>query len=61
MPLERVSGAVPRKLSKPFGIPSLSGSALLITNEMGYDLGQVQGSGYWCYQGKTLRDLVAEK
>ena len=40
---------------------SLSGSALLITNEMGYDWGQVQGSGYWCYQGKTLRDLVAEK
>ena len=40
---------------------SLSGSALLITNEMGYDWGQVQGSGYWCYQGRTLRDLVAEK
>ena len=40
---------------------SLSGSALLITNEMGYDWGQVQGSGYWCYQGKTLRDLVSEK
>jgi len=40
---------------------SLSGSALIITNEMGYDWGQVQGSGYWCYNGKTLRDLVAEK
>ena len=40
---------------------SLSGSALLITNEMGYDWGQVQGSGYWCYQGRTLRDLVSEK
>ena len=40
---------------------SLSGSALLITNEMGYDWGQVQGAGYWCYQGRTLRDLVAEK
>jgi len=40
---------------------TLSGSALLITNEMGYDWGQVQGAGYWCYQGKTLRDLVAEK
>ena len=40
---------------------SLSGSALLITNEMGYDWGQVQGAGYWCYQGKTLRDLVSEK
>ena len=40
---------------------SLSGSALLITNEMGYDWGQVQGSGYWCYQGKTLRDLISEK
>ena len=40
---------------------TLSGSALLITNEMGYDWGQVQGSGYWCYQGKTLRELVSEK
>jgi len=39
---------------------TLSGSALLITNEMGYDWGQVQGAGYWCYQGKTLRDLVSE-
>ena len=37
---------------------TLSGSALLVTNEMGYDWGQVQGAGYWCYQGKTLRDLV---
>jgi len=40
---------------------TLSGSALLVTNEMGYDWGQVQGAGYWCYQGKTLRDLVTEK
>ena len=40
---------------------TLSGSALLITNEMGYDWGQVQGAGYWCYQGKTLRELVSEK
>ena len=40
---------------------SLSGSALTVTNEMGYDWGRVQGSGYWCYNGKTLRDLVAEK
>ena len=40
---------------------SLSGSALIVTNEMGYDWGQVQGAGYWCYQGKSLRDLVSEK
>ena len=40
---------------------TLSGSALLITNEMGYDWGQVQGAGYWCYQGKTLSELVSEK
>ena len=40
---------------------SLSGSALIVTNEMGYDWGQVQGAGYWCYQGKTLRELVSEK
>lgn len=38
---------------------SLSGSALIVTNDMGYDWGQVQGAGYWCYQGKTLRDLVS--
>ena len=40
---------------------TLSGSALEITNEMGYDWGQVQGSGYWCFNGKTLRDLIQEK
>ena len=40
---------------------TLSGSALLVTNEVGYDWGQVQGAGYWCYQGKTLRELVSEK
>ena len=40
---------------------TLSGSALEITNDMGYDWGQVQGSGYWCYNGKTLRDLIQEK
>ena len=40
---------------------TLSGSALLVTNEMGYDWGQVQGAGYWCYQGKSLRDLRYEK
>jgi len=38
---------------------SLSGSALIVTNEMGYDWDQIQGAGYWCYQGKTLRDLVS--
>ena len=40
---------------------SLSGSALTITNELGYDWGQVQGAGYWCHQGRTLRDLVSER
>jgi len=40
---------------------SLSGSALIVTNEMGYDWGQVQGAGYWCYQEKTLRELVSDK
>ena len=40
---------------------TLSGSALLVINEMGYDWSQVQGSGYWCFQGKTLRDLISEK
>lgn len=40
---------------------TISGSALEILNEMGYDWGQVQGSGYWCYNGITLRDLIQEK
>ena len=40
---------------------TLSGSALLIINEMGYDWWRLQGAHYWCYQGKTLRKLVAEK
>tara|TARA_B100000795_G_scaffold246237_1_gene211799 strand:+ start:484 stop:1089 length:606 start_codon:yes stop_codon:yes gene_type:complete len=40
---------------------TLSGSALLVINEMGYDWSRVQGSGYWCFQGKTLRDLISEK
>ena len=40
---------------------SLSGSALLIIHEMGYKWRQVQGAVFWCYQEKTLRDLVSEK
>jgi hypothetical protein len=40
---------------------SLSGSALIVTNEMGYDWDRIQGAGYWCYQEKTLRDLISEK
>ena len=40
---------------------SLSGSALTITNEMGYEWGTVQGAGYWCHQGRTLRDLVSDR
>ena len=42
-------------------VTSLSASANTVLHEMGYDWGQVQGAGYWCYQGKTLRDLVSEK
>ena len=41
-------------------ITSLSGSALTITNEMGYNWGTVHGAGYWCHQGRTLWDLVAD-
>jgi hypothetical protein len=40
---------------------SLSGSALIVMNEMGYDWDRIAGTAYWCYQGKTLRDLVSEK
>ena len=39
-------------------ITSLSNSANLILNDMGYDWqGGVQGTVFWCYNGKSLHDL----
>ena len=38
-------------------ITTLSGAALTILSEMGYDSQKVQGAAYWCYEGKSLRDL----
>ena len=39
---------------------SLSASALIIINEMGYEWNQINGAAYWCYRGKTLVDLRFE-
>ena len=38
-------------------LTSLSGSALTIINEMGYNWSRIHGAGYWCYKGTTLLDL----
>ena len=39
---------------------TLSGSALTIVSEMGYNWQQVRGAGYWCYKGTTLLDLYQQ-
>ena len=39
---------------------TLSGSALTIVSEMGYNWQQVRGAGYWCYRGTTLLDLYQQ-
>jgi len=41
-------------------LTTLSGSALTIVNEMGYNWTQVRGAGYWCYKGTTLLDLYQQ-
>ena len=41
-------------------IMSLSRSALIIVNELGYDWDRIQGPRFWCYQGKTLLSLYDE-
>ena len=39
---------------------TLSGSALTIVSEMGYNWQQVRGAGYWCYKGTSLLDLYQQ-
>ena len=41
-------------------LTTLSGSALKILTEMGYNWQQVRGAGYWCYKGTTLLDLYQQ-
>ena len=41
-------------------LTSLSGSALIIVSELGYNWQQVRGAGYWCYKGTTLLDLYQQ-
>ena len=41
-------------------LTTLSGSALIIVSEMGYNWQQVRGAGYWCYKGTTLLDLYQQ-
>ncbi len=38
-------------------LTTLSGSALIIVTEMGYNWAQARGAAYWCYKGTTLLDL----
>ena len=39
---------------------SLSGSALTIITEMGYDWVQINGAAYWCYKGTSLLELYQQ-
>ena len=39
---------------------TLSGSALTIVCEMGYNWQRVRGAAYWCYEGTTLSDLYQQ-
>lgn len=41
-------------------VNTLSGSALTLVSEMGYNWQQVRGAGYWCYKGITLLDLYRQ-
>ena len=41
-------------------LTTLSGSALTIVSEMGYNWQQVRGAGYWCCKGTTLLDLYQQ-
>ena len=41
-------------------VTTLSGSALIIVSEMGYDWQQINGPGYWCYRGAKLLDLYQQ-
>ena len=42
-------------------ITSLSNSALIVLNEMGYESTSVQGAMCWCYKEKSLLDLRNER
>ena len=50
-----------RKVNFRNNITSLSASALIVANEMGYKWTSINGASYWCYKGKTLVDLRFEK
>jgi len=39
---------------------TLSGSALIVINELGYEWSQIHGPAYWEYQGKSLHDMRLE-
>ena len=41
-------------------VTTLSGSALIIVSEMGYNWQQIRGAGYWCYRGTNLLDLYQQ-
>jgi len=39
---------------------TLSRSALIVINELGYDWDRIQGPRFWCYRGKSLLELYQE-
>ena len=42
-------------------IVALSACAYEVIIEMGYDWKTINGASFWCYKGKSLRDLYLEK
>jgi hypothetical protein len=49
-----------RKIKFRDEVTTLSASALMLLNEMGYSLTAVQGANSWYYRGKSLVDLLYE-
>ena len=41
-------------------LTTLSGSALTVVSELGYNWQQVRGAGYWCYNDTTLLTLYQQ-
>lgn len=39
---------------------SLSGSASIVIQELGYDWSAIHGASFWCHNGKSLHDLRLE-
>jgi hypothetical protein len=49
-----------KKVEMDGEVMSVSGSALKVLRDLGYDWPTVSGWGYWCYNGKVLTELFSE-